>query len=691
MTVFANEEPYTLEKIAQLNHKQSDSSEGLQLVTHPNNTEQYFTLNNTGQIYFIDDVDKPQQVLNLNHADAIDSSVIKLTAMVLHPNFALREQTGYNTFYTAHLELLDVNSKTKRIIEQDNDLKLQFDAVITEWQFNSSTYHQVDLNTKREVVRISVPDNSMTIKQMSFNPYTKSWNDGFGLLYIALNGESSWKQPLYSGVVLRINPAPFGLRSFTVPHSNPFIKNSVIKDEIYLLGAQNIQQFTWPDKNNDDFLISHKYNNESLLSLLTHSNDWRDNLPENVFYRSDIPVNDLLFYQGSLLPSLRNKLLLLIKNEKSWEIESLKIKRSVNENISVNDKPQQEWQLTEQQLTPKNDVSLSTNREGAILIFDHTSGSVTQIISGNATKGAEKVTPVKTDMESTNSVFIFFVLIVVAVFGLVFYLFKQNNISAKAIVRKQFAHLELSESQQQIGLFHRHQSSIDTIVDIADITICEVKLNDITIGVINKTIGHGFNHEKEQDLRDVFEKEKVDKMIDGKIRQVSLSLTDINKKYYTVCLYMRKGNDRVTKQTYSVVIEGLIDWCWLFGEKINADETSERKKKPIVSSKPELEPIDQSNNRNSLYTQPEEINPAKRESLEIQPTSIDKLPEETIEVEEEIIHEPEPLISNSTVDTELVNALEKLVDLKQQGFLTPEEFTVAKENLLRSLFDKSTK
>ena len=46
---------------------------------------------------------------------------------------------------------------------------------------------------------------------------------------------------------------------------------------------------------------------------------------------------------------------------------------------------------------------------------------------------------------------------------------------------------------------------------------------------------------------------------------------------------------------------------------------------------------------------------------------------------------------NNTINTELVYALEKLVDLKKQGFLTLEEFTKAKENLISSLFEKSKK
>ena len=42
---------------------------------------------------------------------------------------------------------------------------------------------------------------------------------------------------------------------------------------------------------------------------------------------------------------------------------------------------------------------------------------------------------------------------------------------------------------------------------------------------------------------------------------------------------------------------------------------------------------------------------------------------------------------NKVVDTVLVNALEKLVELRKQGFLTQEEFTEAKKNVLGSLSD----
>ena len=73
-----------------------------------------------------------------------------------------------------------------------------------------------------------------------------------------------------------------------------------------------------------------------------------------------------------------------------------------------------------------------------------------------------------------------------------------------------------------------------------------------------------FNHDKEQDLRTIFVNEKIDKMVDGKMRQISLLLTDKQKHSYTVCLYMRKGSNRISKQSYVKVINELIDWCLVY-------------------------------------------------------------------------------------------------------------------------------
>ena len=250
-------------------------------------------------------------------------------------------------------------------------------------------------------------------------------------------------------------------------------------------------------------------------------------------------------------------------------------------------------------------------------------------------------------------------------------------------------------------MYHRHKKKPDTIINIADIVLCEVKLNDTLVSVINQKGGHGFDHGKEQDLRAIFAKEKVDKMVVGKVRQISLSFTDIQNKNYIICLYMRKGSDRVTKKSYSVVINDLIDWCWLIATKINPDETKKRKKKPVISSEPIIDSAEKKHNENSLhssshsfsYSQAAINRSAAHEALKAQHSAEEELAQQarvTREANEanESKATVEPLSQKSTIDTELVNALEKLVDLKQQGFLTQEEFTKAKENLLRSLFDK---
>lgn len=677
--------------LVQVSHSQAGFTHWQQLVINPSNNQQFFVINKTGQMFLVDDMKSVFPVLDLSINQQEGQLPIKLTAIELHPNFALRDQPGYGAFYTAHLEALDKQSKTKRIQENSNELILKFDAVITEWQFNSINYQKVDLNSKREVLRIAVPNNSMTVQQMSFSPFTKSWNEGFGLLYIALNGQESRQEPLYSGVLLRINPAKFGLRSFTVPNNNPYVKNNEIKDEIFLLGAQNIKQFMWPNKSSDSLLLSHQYHGKSLLSIVSAMEDWRKEPPSKVIYHGDNPIEDALIYRGRYLPHLRNKLLLLTQVNQEWLVESLNIKSSVRAVMPVDNQPEPEWRFNPAQVVSESDVSFSHDFNDEILVLDKTVGAIFKLPQENVSKEV----PAEASMTSTVSTEVspdknYILFVVIVAIGVILYFIKRNKISAKAVVRKQFAQIELSKSQHQIGLYHRHKNSPDTIIDIIDIVICEVMLNDMPVCEINKQVGHGFDNEKDQDLRAIFIKEKVDKMVDGKMRQVTLSFTDVHSKNYVICLYMRKGSDRVTKKRYTVVIDDLIDWCWLIASKINPEETQKRKEKPIVSSNPLKEATIQGREKISLHEQAAMNRLAAHPVADIQKSTEMKTAVEVpkaIAVDasnEAVVRENQ----KKSIDTELVDALEKLVDLKQQGFLTQDEFTKAKENLLNSLFDK---
>lgn len=669
-SVYSNEDSYQLTKIAPLEHQLISQPNWQQFIANPSNKQQHFIIRESGQVYLIDDEINPEAVLDMSVFKQTGSSLFKLTAIELHPNFSLRNQVGYGTFYTAHIETINKNSKTKRIQERGDDLALNFDAVITEWQFSAVNHQKVDVNTKREVFRIGVPDNLMVIKQMSFNPYVKSWNDDFGLLYVALSGASEWPQPLYSGVILRINPAKYGLRSFTVPKSNPYLKNSQINDAIYLLGGQQIEQFIWPEKISDHILVSHQYNNKYLLSLTDGLDDWRDSAVKHILYQSDDAIHYVLMYQGHKLPLLRSKLLLLRQTEQHWFIDSLAFNLSDNKKIRDETKPQLEWSMTSQQLPTNSQIILSNTHDGEIFLLEKNLNilfRLTQqalvnekVVEDSDNNAIEKNT-------SNNNFFI--LLLILMSLGTIYYWFKRNRHSVKAIVKQQFASIKLSESCQQIGLYHRHQRSTKTIINIVDIVRSEVKLNEHSISVINAQLGYGFNNDKEQSLRAIFVKEKTDKMVDDKVRQITLLLTDNQKNSYTVCLYMRKGDNRITKKYYVQVIDELIDWCWLIGSKLNADETDKRKVQSIVlpNKKTEIKPNKQ--NEIALDNQATTSRPVTHKIDHVSQTRADE--------ESSNAHQ------NHTVNTELLNALDKLVNLQKQGFLTMDEFSKAKENLLK--------
>ena len=340
---FSTEDSYQLTKILQLDHRLIIQPNWQQLIANPSNEQQHFIIRESGQVYLVNnDKIEPQAILDMSVYQPTESSLLKLTAIELHPNFSLRGQVGYDTFYTAHLETINKKIKTKRLQERGDNLQLNFDAVITEWKFSAINHRKVDVNTKREVLRIGVPDKFMVIKQISFNSYLKSWNDDFGLLYIALNGGGKWPQPLYSGVILRINPTKSGLHSFSLPNNNPYMKNSQINNTIYLLGGQRIAKFIWPSKNTDHILVSHQYDNKQLLSLIDGQNDWRDARSKQVFYQSDNAVYDMVMYHGQDLPLLRSKLLLLRQDQQRWFVDSLAFDFSDNQKIRNEKKPQLE-------------------------------------------------------------------------------------------------------------------------------------------------------------------------------------------------------------------------------------------------------------------------------------------------------------------------------------------------------------
>ena len=624
-----------------------------------------------GKVYLAEDGQVDSKLLldisTINNANA--PLEVTLTAFVLHPDFAFRDQPGYGKFYTAHVVKQSVNSKTKRLQVRREDITYHFDAVITEWQFNPINHEKIDPSSQREILRISIVDSDNHIKQLAFNPFKKSWNDDYGLLYFSLSQQNNLAElPLYSGSILRINPQRYGRKNYTIPTNNPFLKDSEINDEIILLGAQNIQTFIWPQKNNEQLSVLHQYNNSEILSVAELRSDWRTTAPKNhISFES--PISNIVLYQGRLLSSLHKNLLFLQNKNQQWSLHSL---------LLTDEKEAQPQIETIIDVSNTSNLLLFTDTFNELLLLDQSESLIYRITQENTLTG-----PIEVNQEESSAgilvvLFLLFILVIFLVARS-----KKTRKGLSSLVQRNYANMEVSQSKQQVGLYRRHQTTTETILDLTNLISSKIHLNDVVISTINKESGLGFSDTQELDLRENFAREYKDKMIDDKVRQISLTLND-NKQDYVISLYARKGNQRVTKKRYRDVIEELIDWCWLIAKAINAENTGQRTPPPsLKSTAPKI--ADESDSKIQKNTQKKEaINKviAKMKNKNHQVTS--GLPEQHSVISP--VQAPDASNNHEgIIDAELVNALDKLVKLKQQGFLTDEEFTKAKEKLLKDL------
>ncbi|PKG84961.1 hypothetical protein CXF85_04950 [Colwellia sp. 75C3] len=689
----SNENQYLLQKIAQAPQSNTEKNQWLLLMEQPGNSQYYYLVNKGGKVYQLqqDSPDNTSLLVDLQNS-SVKNSVLQLSAFTLHPNFSLRDQTGFSTFYTAHIEKTTDNNKAKRLAGSSVSMPLAFDAVVTEWQLDLAK--KVDKSKQREVLRIAIPTLKNGISQLSFNPYSKSWHEDFSQLYISLSQSPTLKKhPLYSGAILRIHPQQNSTESYTVPHSNPYYANDKIDKTLYLFGAGQIKQFIWPDKHATRLLISHQYSfNDTVSHKLSYSEggeDWRNQAPKAFLYQNEnaLSANSLLVYRGQNAPALRNKLLLLSKNEQYWQLNSLS--GDITSESTDNSKQQRvlppptvEWQLQQQALQTTH-LSLYRDNRDELLFFNEDSGAIYQLFQQDIIQGSPK-----SESSGLGGITVFFV-IMFASFG--FYIFYQVNIqqqSAKSLVRREFSNLACTDDKLALNLFRRHQHEAAKVIVLTDIKQCQILLGDLVIGTINTTLGHGFNEQQEQALREIFHTEQIAKMVDGKVRRMSLSINVQENDKYMICLYLRKGSDRITKRSYFEVVDDIIDWCWFIANEINAEQTGKRILKPILTAADIALAEHKIHDDTPLHTQAANIRPATHpnsisDAVEAEQMAEVTNSEETNDGQTLSNHQNTTVIESAKRETDLVNTLEKLVKLQQQGFLTADEFEQAKAKLFK--------
>lgn len=687
----SKEKQYLLQKVAQAPQLETKKDQWLILLEQPGNSQYYYLANKRGKVYQLEQDDTANTALLLDlQRFSSEESMLQLTAFTLHPNFSLRDQTGFGTFYTAHVEKVTSNRKRQRL-KVSTTTPLSNDAIVTEWQLNADK--QVDESSQREVLRIAVPTLENGIKQLGFNPYSKSWHDDFAQLYISLSQSSELKQqPLYSGAILRIQPQRNGINSYSVPLDNPYYANEKLDKTLYLFGAGNINQFIWPDRYDSQLLISHQYNFKNTmrhwLSYSDGGEDWRKQAPTKFLYQNKkmLSANSLLVYRGQNAPTLRNKLLLLTKNQKQWQLNSLSHEISPETRLENNQSNKQrkvlpsptvEWLLKQKALQTSN-LTLYRDNRGELLFFNEDSGAIYQLFQQDISLDVNK-----SQENGFSWITFFFFTLLVLLIGYVLYQMKTQQQSAKAFVRREFSNLTLSEDKLSIKLFKRHEKEAEKIVALADVKQFQILLGDLVVSTINTTMGHGFNADHEQALREIFHIEQIAKMTDNKIRRINIAINTQAKKKHVICLYLRKGSDRITKKGYFTVVDEAIDWCWLIAKNINSEQTGERSFKS-KSTADIVHSEHKTHDDTPLHKQAAIIRPVPlpRESI----VESKKVAEVVISAKNNdeitlVDNHAATTIELAKVETDLVNALEKLVKLQQQGFLTADEFEQAKAKL----------
>ncbi len=649
-----------------------DTKETVWLAPIANTTknDELFFVNTHGEIYR----SKGQKietlpVINLSEHLKLEENIL-FTAFTLHPSFHLPDQEGSHVIYTAHIESFDPSIKKNRLDNTEIEKKHSHDAVVIEWQLSNVNNNKVNAIHQREVLRIATTSADVNINQLSFNPYLKSWSDDFGFLYIAFKDDETLKKTsLYSGSILRINPNKFGLKNYTIPRNNPFIKDPNVEDEIVVLGAQNIQHFTWSKKTRNQLVLTHNFNEEQTISITPVGSNYLLTEPYNIIYKrkDEDSLLSTVYYRSRELSALWNKILFIEKVNNQWQLSATNIVSQTETELT----PTSVLNLDPKQINSANQLSLYIPRENELLLWDRSQAIIYKVLPQLLTNKESALEDKLEEESGSNTLLyiIFMLVLVVIMFVFIKKQYGQNIIRNKSFLRANFARFEFDMKTHEVSLFKRHETEVNTNLSTSDIVSSEIWLNDTLLNVISHESGSGFDLTKENALKLSFEQEHRDKMVDDKVRQISVKLITSRSNQYHICAYLREGNQRLTKEKYHDVIDKIVDWSWYFSSYVNASETPQR---PVKA--PEIK-----------HEAPKAVTPSKTQQVVEKKAEVKTKPDPLASEKNEEVTLSSATKPKAKVDTKLIEALNKLVSLKEQGYLTEEEFALAKANLLESL------
>jgi hypothetical protein len=618
------------------------------------NDDEFFVAQVNGLIYLAGKDKKiiQQPILDLS-LKADNPTFISLTAMTLHPNFTRAGQSGYATVFTAHTTEFDKEKNNNRLTLVDSNIAFAFETVITAWQFDFDK-QQIDPITQREVLRIPITTQDSAIQKLTFDPYQKYWNADYGQLYFSLKYiEELQYHPLYSGAILRIHPQAFGDRSYTVSQTNPFIKQPEINDEIVVMGSQNIEHFFWAKNDHASIFIQHNNNQQHRLSKAKVGDNLLTQSQSNFLWSQPTAMSSMLLYQGRSFLSLRNRMVFFTLLKNQWHLSSISLAPLMNES------PIFEELITKEVLSPTSLLKIHQDSLGEIILFDNHNSRMYSLQLVNSKLIESNTAQSNTPETEPNRYSLYISLCTVLLLFLIFVYRKKTNPQRPVeLLEKDHLRYQYEPATRSILLFRTNNKNKHKVLSLDNIVCCEVLLNNDVINIINDQPQNAFSNQGEVDIRDLFTIEHHGIMVEDKIRiiEIILSEKDVSHK---VCLYLRKGNNRLTNTTYHQVIDILIDLCWVISKHINPQAT-ETRLIPIVAN----------------FAVP------VRHTATSQPMNNDNVKHSIKAKENYKTTVPKP-VGHTTQHIEVVDGLDKLVNLHQQGYLSDEEFRLAKAKLLK--------
>lgn len=670
-----------LSAIASLTNAALENDEWHAILPVLGSKNNYYIATSDGKIYQLNDNEVSQSPffelkIALNNPD-----IIALTAITLDPSFSYRDRDGYHTFYTAHTE--PSKPIKQKLTPINAEISVPYDTVLTRWHITYIPNHAPKVRKQNEVLRIAIQRPQENIKQLSFNPYIEPWHDDFGLLFIALaKSEGIQNQALYAGSILSIRPKKYGLRNYSIPTSNPFIKTASIENEIVYISGQNTTHFNWIKKNNQSLLIQLDQQGENVLIRAEIGDDWRKSIPQEKIIKRLPPTNsthNTLLYHGRELKDLWGRFLHLQAAGNAWQLQASTLTSPLN-NVEVSEGESHPHLLINYNADEEAKFSLYQRHNGELLLLEHNNQRLYVVKAPEvAVDNPLQDDPPSSISNAYSTLALLFVFIIILI-GSFWYL-RKRLLTKKNLLSEQWLSFEINSTTQSLSLHKRHPEALEKIIKISSLISSELLLNDNVISTVSADISAAFSNAREEAVRMIFAKEHRLKMLDGKQRKVQLRLVDDQNTSYIVGLYFRVGNIRHTKLKYSKMINKVIDWQWLFSQYINQEVTTKRKIK--VQPKQE-EPV----NHTAIPTtvSPKEPDESLKQEQITSNQHIVQTGEADTHLSVPSTNESQSIDTKTIdLDTEFVTALDKLIMMKKQGFLNETEFNIAKTKILKNL------